>query len=34
MQDTYVQIDSKGEKITAWNGGGVDGILGNIAKPM
>ena len=26
-QDTYVQIDSKGEKLAIWNGGGMEGIL-------
>jgi thiol-disulfide isomerase/thioredoxin len=33
-QDTYVQIDSKGAKLAVWNGGGVDGILKNLVKPM
>ena len=28
-QHTYVQIDSLGERIALWNGGGVDGILKN-----
>jgi thiol-disulfide isomerase/thioredoxin len=31
-QHTYVQIDGDGEKIALWNGGGVDGILGNVVK--
>jgi thiol-disulfide isomerase/thioredoxin len=34
VQDTFVQIDSKGAKLAIWNGGGVDGILDNLAKPM
>lgn len=34
VQDTFVQIDSKGVKLAIWNGGGVDGILNNLAKPM
>jgi thiol-disulfide isomerase/thioredoxin len=34
VQDSYVQIDSKGARLAIWNGGGVDGILGNIVKPM
>jgi thiol-disulfide isomerase/thioredoxin len=34
VQDSYVQIDSMGAKLAIWNGGGVDGILDNIAKPM
>lgn len=34
VQDTFVQIDAKGAKLAIWNGGGVDGILNNIAKPM
>ena len=34
VQDTFVQIDAKGTKLAIWNGGGVDGILNNIAKPM
>jgi thiol-disulfide isomerase/thioredoxin len=34
VQDTFVQIDSKGAKLAIWNGGGVDGILNNLAKPM
>ncbi len=29
VQDTFVQIDAKGAKLAAWNGGGVDGILAN-----
>ena len=27
VQDTFVQIDAKGARRAAWNGGGVDGIL-------
>jgi thiol-disulfide isomerase/thioredoxin len=27
VQDTFVQIDSMGAKLAAWNSGGVDGIL-------
>ena len=34
VQDTYVQIDSMGAKLAIWNGGGVDGILKNLVKPM
>jgi hypothetical protein len=34
MQDTYVQIGPMGEKVAIWNGGGVQGILDNIKKPM
>jgi thiol-disulfide isomerase/thioredoxin len=34
VQDTFVQIDTKGAKLAIWNGGGVDGILNNLAKPM
>ncbi len=34
MQDTYVQIGAMGEKIAIWNGGGVDGLLMNVKKPM
>ncbi|MGA2545641.1 MAG: thioredoxin family protein [Rectinemataceae bacterium] len=34
VQDSYVQIDSMGAKLATWNGGGVDGILDNIVKPM
>lgn len=32
MQDTFVQVDSKGQEITRWNGGGrgVDSLLANI----
>jgi thiol-disulfide isomerase/thioredoxin len=30
VQHTYVQIDAKGNKMSAWNGGGVDGILGHL----
>jgi thiol-disulfide isomerase/thioredoxin len=31
-QDTFVQIDARGAKVTAWNGGGVDGILARIKR--
>jgi len=34
VQDTFVQIGAMGEKIAAWNGGGVDGILAHIQKAM
>ncbi len=27
VQDTFVQIDSRGGKLAVWNGGGVAGIL-------
>ena len=30
VQHTYVQIDAAGQKLTAWNGGGVDGILSHV----
>jgi thiol-disulfide isomerase/thioredoxin len=30
VQHTYVQIDAKGDKLAAWNGGGVDGILDHV----
>ncbi len=33
-QDTFVQIDPMGAKLAIWNGGGVDGILKNLAKTM
>jgi thiol-disulfide isomerase/thioredoxin len=33
-QDTYVQIGGMGEKLAAWNGGGVEGILKNLKKGM
>jgi hypothetical protein len=29
-QDTFVQIDGAGKALTAWNGGGVDGILSHV----
>jgi thiol-disulfide isomerase/thioredoxin len=32
VQHTYVQIDAKGTKLTAWNGGGVDGILAHLKR--
>ena len=34
VQDSFVQIDSMGAKLAAWNGGGVDGILKNLAATM
>jgi thiol-disulfide isomerase/thioredoxin len=34
MQDTYVQIGPTGKELAIWNGGGVDGILTHIVKPM
>lgn len=34
VQDSFVQIGSMGEKLAAWNGGGVDGILKNLVKMM
>jgi thiol-disulfide isomerase/thioredoxin len=30
VQDTFVQIDAKGGKLSAWNGGGVDGIIAHV----
>ena len=33
-QDTFVQIDQMGAKLAIWNGGGVDGILKNLAQAM
>jgi thiol-disulfide isomerase/thioredoxin len=32
VQDTFVQVDSKGDKLTAWNSGGVDGILAHVKR--
>ena len=32
VEDTFVQIDAKGSKLTAWNGGGVDGILARVKR--
>ena len=32
VQDTFVQIDAKGTSLTAWNGGGVDGILQHVTR--
>jgi thioredoxin 1 len=29
-QDTFVQVDSEGDLIKLWNGGGLDGILSNV----
>lgn len=33
-QHTYVQIDTDGEAITLWNGGGVDQVLANVKGTM
>ena len=33
-QDTFVQIDAKGNKLAVWNGGGVDGILSHLVPAM
>jgi len=30
VQDTFVQIDAKGAKLSIWNGGGVDGVLAHL----
>ncbi len=32
VQDTFVQIDSMGARLAAWNGGGVDGILSRVKR--
>ena len=32
VQDTFVQIDRNGKMITAWNGGGVDGINSHVMR--
>jgi len=32
VQDTFVQIDSKGVRLAGWNGGGVDGILAHVKR--
>jgi thioredoxin 1 len=32
VQDTFVQIDGKGAKLAAWNGGGVAGILQHVVR--
>ena len=32
VQDTFVQIDASGTKLTAWNSGGVDGILARVKR--
>jgi thiol-disulfide isomerase/thioredoxin len=32
VQDTFVQIDAKGTKLAAWNGGGVAGILKRLVR--
>lgn len=31
-QHTYVQIDSHGESIALWNGGGIESILTNVVR--
>jgi len=31
-QDTFVQIDARGKQLTAWTGGGVDGILSHVVR--
>jgi thioredoxin 1 len=31
-QHTYVQINTAGEKVALWNGGGVDGILDRVVR--
>ena len=30
VQDTFVQISAQGARLTAWNSGGVDGILAHV----
>ncbi len=32
VQDTFVQIDAKGMKLGAWNGGGVDMIMKRVVR--
>ncbi len=32
VQDTFVQIDSTGARLVAWNGGGVDGIISRVKR--
>jgi thiol-disulfide isomerase/thioredoxin len=32
VQHTFVQIDTAGNKLAAWNGGGVDGILSHVTE--
>jgi len=32
VQDTFVQIDAKGARLVAWNGGGVDGIMARVKR--
>jgi thiol-disulfide isomerase/thioredoxin len=32
VQDTFVQIDSTGARLAAWNSGGVDGILARVKQ--
>ena len=32
VQDTFVQIDSMGARLVAWNGGGVDGIISRVKR--
>ncbi len=34
VQDTFVQIGPMGEKLAAWNGGGVQGIVDKVQKSM
>lgn len=34
VQDSFVQIDAKGGKLGAWNGGGVEGVLSHVKKVM
>ncbi len=31
-QDTFVQIDARGAKVAAWNGGGVEAILQRVVR--
>jgi thiol-disulfide isomerase/thioredoxin len=31
-QHTYVQIDTDGERLAIWNGGGISGILENVSR--
>jgi len=31
-QDTFVQIDSNGKKVTLWNGGKTEGLLKNVIR--
>ena len=34
VQDTFVQIDARGNKLAVWNGGGVDGIISHVMTKM